>query len=353
MLHHGIDLHKRSLVIASLDGSGGVVKRGSIRAHPAELERYFRSLHGPHTAVVECTGTWYWLVDTLRALQIPLTLAHARRLKAIASAKVKTDPVDALTLAQLLRADLIPEAHMVSPELRPYRDVLRTRLRLVQRRVSAKNSIARVLEKYNVSSPDELPVLPFHQAFLFQEQVDLLGRQIRQVEGLLSRHLLDDPDLQRLLWIPGIGRIGALTLLLEIDGIDRFPSVRHFHSYARLVPGADNSGGRTRNRASREGSRYLKIAFAHAAIRAVQYYPEIRAFYTERVRTKGRPIARTLVAKEIARIAYFVLKRRVDYDQTFKGVPLSRLKTPTWPRRGSPDARLEPPSDKDGSHPQR
>lgn len=338
MLHHGIDLHKRSLVIATLDASGAVVKRGAIRAHRSDVRRYFRSLSGPHSAVVECTGSWYWLADTLRGLGVPLTLAHARQLKAIATAKVKTDAVDAHTLAQLLRADLIPEAHMVSPELRPYRDLLRTRLRLVQRRVGAKNSISRVLEKHNVPSPEELPPLPFLQATLFQDQVELLTQQIRQLEGLLGHHIFDDPDLQRLLRIPGIGRIGALTLLLEIDDIRRFASARHFHSYARLVPGADNSGGRTRNRRSKEGNRYLKITFSHAALRAVQYYPEIRTFYQHRVRTKGKPIARALVAKEIARIVYFVLKRQVDYDQTFKGVPLSHSKQPIRPRRGSPDA---------------
>jgi transposase len=344
MLHHGIDLHKRSLVIASLDASGSVVKRGSIRAHRGDVQRYFRSLSGPHSAVVECTGSWYWLADTLRALNVPLTLAHARQLKAIAAAKVKTDPVDAHTLAQLLRADLIPEAHMVSAELRPYRDLLRTRLRLVQKRVSAKNSISRVLEKYNVPSPDELPPLPFLQAGLFQDQVELLGQQIHQVEGLLGDHLFEDPDLQRLLRIPGIGRIGALSLILEIDDIQRFPSARHFVSYCRLVPGADNSGGRTCNRRSKEGNRYLKLTFAHAALRAVQYYPEIRTFYQNRVRSKGKPIARALVAKELARIVYFVLKRQVDYNQTIKGVPLSHSKQPIRPRRGTPDSLLEPPS---------
>jgi transposase len=337
MLHHGIDLHKRSIVIASLDTSGAVVKRGSIRAHRDDVQRYFRSLSGPHSAVVECTGSWYWLADTLRALDVPLTLAHARQLKAIAAAKVKTDPVDAHTLAQLLRADLIPEAHMVSPELRPYRDLLRTRLRLVQRRVGAKNSISRVLEKYNVPSQDELPRIPFLQASLFQDQVELLGQQIHQVEGLLGDHLFEDPELQRLLRIPGIGRIGALSLILEIDDVQRFPSARHFVSYCRLVPGADNSAGRTRSRRSKEGNRYLKLTFSHAALRAVQYYPEIRSFYQQRVRTKGKPIARALVAKELARIVYFVLKRQVDYDRTFKGVPLSHSKQPIRPRRRSPD----------------
>ena len=93
MLHHGIDLHKRTLVIASLDASGSVVKRGAIRAHRGDVQRSFRSLSGPHSAVVDWTGSWYWLADTLRGLDVPLTLAHARQLKAIAAAKVKTDPV--------------------------------------------------------------------------------------------------------------------------------------------------------------------------------------------------------------------------------------------------------------------
>ena len=158
------------------------------------------------------------------------------------------------------------------------------------------------------------------------------------MEGLLGDHLFEDPNLQRLLRIPGIGRIGALSLILEIDDIQRFPSARHFVSYCRLVPGADNSGGRTRNRRSKEGNRYLKLTFSHAALRAVQFYPEIRTFHQNRVRSKGKPIARALVAKELARIVYLVLKPQVDYDQTFKGVPLSNSKQPILPRRGSPDA---------------
>ena len=129
--------------------------------------------------------------------------------------------------------------------------------------------------------------------------------------------------------------------------------MRHFHSYARLVPGANNSGSRRQNRRSKEGNRYPKITFAHAAIRAVQYYPEIRSFYQASSTSKGRPIARALVAKEIARLAYVVLKPRVDYDQTFKGMPLSRSKQPVRPRRASPNLRLEPPSQKDGPHPRR
>jgi transposase len=104
------------------------------------VARYFAELPAASRATVEATSCWYWLRDLLEREGVPLTLAHAKFVKAIAYAKVKTDAVDALTLAQLHRADLIPRAHMVSPELRPLRDLLRTRLQLVEKRVSAKNS---------------------------------------------------------------------------------------------------------------------------------------------------------------------------------------------------------------------
>lgn len=151
---------------------------------------------------------------------------------------------------------------------------------------------------------------------------------------------LDDKgeDVQRLLWIPGIGKIAAFTIHLEVDGISRFPTERHFYSYCRLVPGSDNSGGKVRHKTSKDGNRYLKVVFSHAAVRAIQYWPEIKSFYERKARRKNKPVARAIVAKEIARIVYEVLSREQDFNGRFKGVPLSRTKRRAWPRRASPGA---------------
>ena len=173
---------------------------------------------------------------------------------------------------------------------------------------------------------------------MYEEQIELLNRQVKELQQLLQKHLIPDEDVQRLLWIPGIGRLGAFTILLETDGMERFPSPRHYFSYCRLVPGAANSGGKSHHRRSKEGNRYLKATFSHAALRAIQYYPEIKAFYQKKVRRKNRFLARAIVAKEIARIAYYVLHDQVDFNGTFKGVPLSHLKPLEWPRRASPGA---------------
>ncbi len=183
-----------------------------------------------------------------------LTLAHATRPKAISAAKVKTDKIDSDVLALLLRANVIPEAHRISPEMRGPRDQMRARRRLVEKCMSCRNSIERPLEKFNVPSVDELGELYRLQAARHEAHIDLLQRQIRTIETERTRH---------------------------------------------------RSG-------SKQGNRYLKLAFSHAAVRAVQYYPEVRAFYRAKKRKKP------------------------DFNGLFKGKPLRRTKQSRWPRLPSP-----------------
>jgi transposase len=339
MWYSGIDQHKAFCLITTYGPDGGRVKQARVASTPLALQQYVATFPGPHQAVVESTGGWYWLADALAALGIELVLAHATRVKAIAAAKVKTDKVDSDTLALLLRADLIPRAHMIRPEARGPRDLMRARLRLVAKSVGAQNSIDRLLEKFNLQSVADLDELYQLQAACHAAQVQLFEEQITTLERALYPYLIPNADVQRLLWIPGLGKVNTFTIYTEIDGITRFPAERQFFSYCRLVPGAANSAGKTRHRSgSKAGNRYLKLAFSHAGIRAVQYYPEIRAFFKAKARKKPIRIARTLVALEIARIVYHVLSQQEDFNGRFKNRPLSRRKHAQWPRRASPPA---------------
>jgi len=337
MWYSGIDQHKAFCLITTYGPQGPRVKQARVASTPLALQQYVAEFPGPHQAVVESTGGWYWLADTLAALGVELILAHATRAKAIAAAKVKTDKVDSNILALLLRADLIPAAHMIAPPQRGPRDLMRTRLRLVAKSVGAQNSIDRLLEKFNLESVADLDDLYQLQAACHAAQIHLFEEQISTLERALYPFLIPNADVQRLLWIPGLGKVPAFTVYTEIDGIARFPSVQQLFSYCRLVPGADNSAGRTRHRSgSKAGNRYLKLAFSHAGIRAVQYYPEIRAFFQAKARKKPIRIARTLVALELARIVYQVLTEQEDFNGRFKGRPISRRKHAQWPRRASP-----------------
>ncbi|HEX9632422.1 MAG TPA: IS110 family transposase [Gemmatimonadales bacterium] len=324
MWYSGIDQHKAFCLITTYGADGPRVKQARVASTALALEQYFAQFPGPHQAVVESTGGWYWLADTLVALGVELILAHATGVKAIAAAKVKTDEVDSDTLALLLRADLIPRAHMIAAAQRGPRDLMRTRLRLVEKVVSASNSIDRLLEKFNLDDVAQLtdPLYQL-QAQCHAAQIHLLEEQIQTVERALYPYLLPTSDVQRLLWVPGLGKVNAFTIYTEIDGIARFASAGQFFSYCRLVPGAKNSAGQTRHRSgSKAGSRYLKLAFSHAQIRAVQYYPEIRAFFKAKARKKAIRIARTLVALELARIVYHVLSTGEEFNGRFKDRPV-------------------------------
>ena len=328
MMLHAIDLHKRSLEVATIcAGAEGEPRVVRMPACERALGSYLRQWPvSRHRVVVETTGSWYWIADLLREHAAELKLAHAAKVQAITAAKVKTDSVDARTLLTMLRLNLVPEAHVISPELRELRDLLRLRLNLVEKRTSSLNSIARLLEKYNRASIEALPELAQVQAAFHQGQISLLSVQIKAVVARIHRELRPNPTVRRLRRIPGIGQLNAWTLYLEIDGIERFATERNFFSYSRLVPGADNSGGRTRNKRSRAGNRYLKLAFSHAAVRAIPRYAEIGAAYRKKLRKKNKPLAHAWVRKELARIVYHVLKDDVDYDDTFRGVALSRPK---------------------------
>lgn len=114
MFYPGIDHHRASSVLTTLTAQGERFGQVTLPNQRRLLVQYFAQFPGPHPAVVEATGRWYWLRDLLVPQGIDLHLAHATFLKAIAHAKVKTDAVDSNTLAQLLRTGLIPEAHMIS-----------------------------------------------------------------------------------------------------------------------------------------------------------------------------------------------------------------------------------------------
>jgi transposase len=152
------------------------------------------------------------------------------------------------------------------------------------------------------------------------ERIDLLSRQIAELEQQILDLTRDKADYKRLLKIAGIGRILALTILYEVGEISRLESVRHFSSYCRVVPGVAQSGQVSRRgRSSKQGNHYLKSAFNQAAVAAVRSYPRIRRCY-ERHLARHRESTRKLVAynviaHKLAQAVYQVLKQGVEYQE--------------------------------------
>lgn len=156
----------------------------------------------------------------------------------------------------------------------------------------------------------------------------------KQLEKYFKAQLRPTPTLQLLMSIPGLGEITGAIIAMETGDIHRFADAKHYCSYCRLVPGSKDSGGKHAHRSgSKDGNKYLKYAFTETAIKAMMYYPEIKQFAVRLEERSTKAIARTVVAKELAKIVYYVLTRHQEF-KTFKGITIEKLRD--WPRARKP-----------------
>jgi transposase len=330
----GIDLGARKTHVCLIDENDhkllDMKMYNAFEVIEAELRPYKSSLE----VVVESTINWEWLVYGLQKYGYEVKLAHTLGLKAITWSKKKTDTWDAFTLAKLLRGRLIPQAYIYPYELRPVRDLVRERIRLVTKRATEYGAINRMLLKYNIQGFDrnsvkhlgekdmhELYHHPFVRvkATMELQRIELLTEQIRLIEKVVFERARQDFTFTLLQTIPGIGDILALTILYEVGDINRFAHTRGFCSYSRVVPGIHQSSGKTyRSPNSKQGNRYLKWAFSQAAIMAIRYYPEIRRLY-ERLAAKrkkaARLVARSIIAHKLAQATFHVMKHHEEYKE--------------------------------------
>ena len=187
----GIDLHRRRSHIAMIDDQGELsTSRRIVNDREAFLE-LLGDPQGEETQVaLEATYGWEWLAELLEEAGYDLHLAHPLRTRAIAAARVKTDAVDARTLAHLLRADLLPEAYVAPRELRDLRELLRHRVALTGMRSALKNRVHAILAKHGITREHSDLFGKGGREFL--AELELRDAPRRRLDSLIA--LIDDFD---------------------------------------------------------------------------------------------------------------------------------------------------------------
>lgn len=142
-----MDLHKKTSSFCVMEKAGNILVEKTLATTPEEIRRFVVSLGKERiiNLVMEPLSQWYFYADFLESLGVKVTLAHPLKVKAIAAAKVKTDAIDARTLAHLLRADLIPKAYHAPKHVRDWKELARGRMSLVNLRIQVKNKIHAIL----------------------------------------------------------------------------------------------------------------------------------------------------------------------------------------------------------------
>ena len=366
----GLDVHKKLVVacVRILDSKDGTVqstlrKFGTMTADLLELRGWLAELKVMHVAM-ESTGVYWQPVYNLLEGGFKVWVVHAQHTKKEPGRKAVMK--DAEWIAQLLQCGLLRPSFVPDRQQRELRDLTRHLTKLVQQRNAVDNRIQKVLETANIKlgsvASDVLGVSgrKMIEALLSGEKnvtalADLAQRQLRgkipelkralqgelnEHHGFLLRQLLGQYDflekeiesvserlgavaprsfraaVEKLDAVSGVGERGARALLAETGtDMSRFPTHKHFTSWAGQCPGNHESAGKRKSGKTPAANRHLDSVLtemAHAAVRCKNSY--FKAQYHRLAGRRGKKRAIGAVKHSLLVIVYYMLRDDKPYN---------------------------------------
>jgi len=145
--------------------------------------------------------------------------------------------------------------------------------------------------------------------------ISFLNSQINQIQKAARKKVKLSKPFQYLRTVPGIGETLALTIMLEVGDISRFPKVGHFASYARCVPTERLSAGKNKGKGNRKnGNRYLCWAFIEASNLSRRFNEKFRRYHQKKSAKTNNIIATKALSNKLARICYYIMRDQVPFD---------------------------------------
>ena len=332
VLYTGLDLHSSNTYLGIEDEDG---KRVFKKKLPNDrkiildtLKPYQEQIVG---VVVESTYNWYWLVDTLMAESYTVHLANPSEIKKYTGLKYADDQDDAFWLAEMLRLGILPEGYIYPKEDRPTRDLLRKRMHLVRLRTSLIISLQNIISRNNgfklktsdvkalcedrvtayLTGSEDLALA----GIVSKESIDFLTRQIKKIETVIEGRVELKPPYARLQSVFGVGKILALTIMLETGPISRFAKVGNYVSYCRKVSSKWLSNDKVKGKGNKKsGNKYLAWAYSEAAECARRNYTQARTYYDRTMQKTNFMVAHNALAHKLARAAYYVMRGEMVFQ---------------------------------------
>jgi transposase len=332
----GLDVHKAYIMVAAVNADKEVVLKPR-RVTFAHFETWMnKTLRSTDEVVLEATTNAWHVHDLLAPKVAKVLVAHPYHVKLIAAAAVKTDKRDALALAKLLSANMIPPVWVPPQHVRDLRAIIAHRNRLVSQRTAAKNRMHSVLHRHNLLQPQGDPFSPDNQAWwdalklpaseklrLKQDMsiINYLCPLIDETEDELKRLSTSPhwaPLLPFLLQITGVGLVSAMTILSAIGDIHRFPSAKKLVGYAGLGGRIRSSGGKHRTGSiTKQGRTELRATAVEISWTAVKFNPHWKAEFDRlKVRIGDKKAIVAIARKILVSIWHILTHRQADIHAT-------------------------------------
>ena len=328
----GIDVHRKRSQVAVVAEDGQVQVNKNVVNGSEPFLRLIGDLPAGTPVASGAAFGWSWLLEDYG---FDAHLVHPLRCKAIASARLKNDKAGAAILAQLLRADLLPEAWIAPAQVRQLRAVLRHRISLVRLGTQLRNRIHAVAADHGYdrsasywTGPGrgwlaELDLPPVSREIVTDclAVIDGLAPVTERLDGELHARAKADPRVKALRTLPGVGEFTALVMVVEIGDISRFGNSRKLASRAGLTPTVHGSDRKVRHgHISKQGSVWLRWALNQAA-QTAKRSPEFAATYSALAKKRGKNIATIAIARKLLTRAWHLLDQMQAADT---GTPLQR-----------------------------
>jgi transposase len=327
----GIDLHSNNLFCGIVDLDG---KRVFEKKLPCELPKVLQALkpfkNQLNAIAVESTFNWYWLVDGLQDEGYDIKLANPAGMDQYSGIKHTDDKSDAFWIADMLRLNILPTGHICERQLRSVRDLLRRRMLLVHQRTSLILSLESLhtrtlgrrlslgeIKLLTVKAAQEAFTHPADQLIsgLEVQLIAELSKAIKQIEKMVLAMTRPIPCYNKLLQLPGIGKILALTITLETADVKRFATAGDYASYCRCVASRRISNKKKKGENnSKCGNKYLSWAYVEAANFARRYDDLCRRFYDGKAARTHKIVATKALACKLSKAAWHVMSEQTDYD---------------------------------------
>ncbi len=326
----GMDVHRSFAQIAVLE-DGVCRDEGRIGVRPEELRAWAATLKCDDEIALEATTNSDAIATMLRPLVARVVVSNPRKTRAIAEAKVKTDKVDARILAQLLAADFLPETWVADDRTRMLRRLIMRRTHLVRQRTRLKNQVHAILSRNLVPTcphadlfskvgrrwlgRQELPADEWRSVEALVRQLDFHGDELAAVERDIAIEAIDDPIAARLMSVPGIDVIVAMSVVAAVGDFSRFPDPNSLVCYLGLNPKVRQSGNAAANhgRITKAGSAQARGMLVEAAFAASRTPGPLRAFYRRVKDRRGFQVATVAVARKLVVLCWHLVTKGEDY----------------------------------------
>lgn len=320
-----LDIHKEYVMAGGMNAAQDWV----IRPRRIEMHQFrnwaVNNLRAGDAVVIETTTNVWDIYDIVAPLVTRTVVAHAGAVRQIAEARVKTDKQDIECLIRLLIVGMVPEVWVPPAHVRELRGMIAYRNRLVKTGAMIRNRLHSLLHRHNLALPESGLC---DRAWWENQTISRLEKlQVRQELGLLEKVEQSKAELDnelgkmsvgetwgkaatRILQLPGLGVVVAMTVLSAIGDIHRFEGPKQLVGYAGLGAGVHDSGKEHKDKGiTKSGRKELRWAMIEAAWRAIRMSPLWKERYEELKKRKGPSKAIVAIARKLLVTIWHVLSK--------------------------------------------